>query len=137
MSISAIWQQAWEKFKNGNWVIGVVLIVLTVFLSFVPFVGIFFSYLLGVCLSYYGLQVWRSDSPVDFRSVFPPIMAFLKILLGSILLAVIPGLIILISAYDFVMDIIGIARVAQEVSSEPEVHLKGDTFAQSLKPNFL
>lgn len=137
MNISAIWKQSWEKFKNANWVTGVVLVVLSTVLTFIPYVGTFLTYIFSICLSYYGLQVWRSESPVDFSKVFPPVMAFVKIILGSILMAAIPVLIILISSYDFIMDLIGIAQVAQETSGESEVYLEGEPFAKSLGLNLL
>lgn len=129
MTISAIWKQAWDKFKNANWITGVVLLVLGIILSLIPYVGVLISYILGICLSYYGLQVWRSESSVELSKVFPSVMAFLKIFLASILLAAIPGIIVLISAYDFIMDLMGIARAVQEAADDREIVLDGEPFA--------
>lgn len=137
MTISAIWQQSWEKFKNANWVVGVVLVVLSAVVAFIPYIGTLLTYVLSISLSYYGLQVWRSDSPVDFGKVFPPLTAFLKILLGSILLAAIPLLIILISSYDSVMELLGILQTAQQASDDSEVELESSSFGKGLGPNLL
>ncbi|MEN2992883.1 MAG: hypothetical protein ABDH91_04950 [Bacteroidia bacterium] len=96
MPISTIWSQAWQKFWNKNWLVGLLLALAIFLFSLIPVVGIIVSFIIGVALNYYGLQVWRSDSPVEFSQVFPPLIAYVKILVGLVVVGLIPGLILLI-----------------------------------------
>ncbi|MCS7189066.1 MAG: hypothetical protein RMJ66_00035 [Bacteroidia bacterium] len=99
LSLSQLWQTAWERFKV-NWIPGVIIFLAGIVIGLIPFIGNIASLILPPVMVSYGLLTWTTKEEVKFSAIFPSqIMTYLKVIVGLILISLVPLLLIFAAMY--------------------------------------
>jgi hypothetical protein len=129
VSIRQLWSRAWDLFKV-NWLLLLGLLVLSIIVSFIPFIGaigaLIVEILLSLALVQAGYLVARQGQS-SFGEAFRGIGRLLKVFVYLFILLLIPGILIGLGGY-----VLGLSStVAGVAATYAEAYTEGDNEAMS------
>ncbi|MCX8112650.1 MAG: hypothetical protein N3E49_05570 [Bacteroidia bacterium] len=87
LSISDLFKTAWERFRI-HWLWGLLLLLISIVLSLIPYLGSLANLLIQAVFVCYGLKAWRSVERFSFEEIFPKdFLTYLKVAAGAIIVA--------------------------------------------------